>query len=56
MRQGQPGGDGLLVAADAAGEGVKCGLVTGLDGGEPVLEDEQLQALAGVIMPAKLRT
>ena len=41
---GQPGGDGLLVAADAAGEGVKCGLVAGLDGGEPVLQCEQALA------------
>ena len=42
--QGQPGGYGLLVAADAAGEGVKSGLVVGLDGGEPVLECEQALA------------
>jgi hypothetical protein len=46
--QGQPGRDGLLVAAHAAGEGVECGLVAGLDGGvggEPVLQSEQVLAL-----------
>jgi NAD(P)H-hydrate repair Nnr-like enzyme with NAD(P)H-hydrate epimerase domain len=32
--QGEPGGDGLLVAADAVGEGVQLGLVVGLDAGE----------------------
>ena len=42
--QGEPGGDGLLVAADAAGEGAQSGQVAGLDGGEPVLECEQALA------------
>jgi hypothetical protein len=36
--QGEPGGDGVLVAADAVGEGVQFGLVVGLDGGEPGFE------------------
>jgi len=36
--QGQPCGDGLLVAADAVGEGAQLGLVVGLDPGEPVFE------------------
>ena len=42
--QGQPGGDGLLVAADAAGEGVQVGLVVGFDGGDPVVEAVAVQA------------
>ena len=42
--QGEPGGDGLLVAADAVGEGVQLGLVVGLDPGEPVFECEQALA------------
>jgi hypothetical protein len=35
---GQPGGDGLQVAANAVGEGVQFGLVIGFGGGEPVAE------------------
>src|SRR5579859_5529721 len=42
--QGEPGGDGFLVAADAAGEGVQRGQVAGFDLGEPVLEGEQALA------------
>jgi len=42
--QGEPGGDGLLVTADAPGEGVQLGLVVGFDPGEPVLEGEQALA------------
>lgn len=42
--QCQPGGDGLLVEADAPGEGVQVGLVIGFDGGEPVVECEQALA------------
>jgi len=42
--QGQAGGDGLLVAADAAGEGAELGHVAGLGSGEPVLEFEQALA------------
>ena len=51
--QGEPGGDGVLVAPDAAGEGVQLGLVVGFNAGEPVLEGEQ--ALAAVIISAKVR-
>src|ERR1700745_1117532 len=36
--QGQPGGDGLLVAADAVGEGPQFGQVAGLGLGEPALQ------------------
>src|ERR1039457_7347894 len=36
--QGEPGGDGVLVAADAVGEGVQFGLVVGLGGGEPAFQ------------------
>jgi hypothetical protein len=36
--QGQPGGDGLLVTADAGREGMQLGLVVGLDRGEPAWE------------------
>jgi hypothetical protein len=36
--QGGPVGDGLLVTADAVGEGVQFGLVVGLDGGELAFE------------------
>src|ERR1019366_3206254 len=36
--QGEPGGDGVLVAADAVGEGVQFGLVAGLGGGEPAFQ------------------
>ena len=43
--QGEAGGDGLLVATDAVGEGAELGLVVGLDPGEPVLEGEQALAL-----------
>jgi hypothetical protein len=35
--QGQPGSDGVLVAADAVGEGVQLGLVVGFDVGKPGL-------------------
>src|SRR5262249_9059588 len=43
--QRQPGGDGLLVQADAPGEGVQVGLVVGFDGGEPGLECEEALAV-----------
>jgi len=33
--QGEAVGDGLLVVADAGGEGAQAGLVVGFDGGEP---------------------
>ena len=36
--QGQAVGDGLLVGADAGGEGAQLGQVADLDGGQPVLE------------------
>ena len=42
--RGQSCGDGLLVAADAVGEGVQLRLVVGLGGGEPVVECEQALA------------
>jgi hypothetical protein len=38
VRQGEVGGDGLLVAADAAGEGAELGQVAGLGPGEPAFE------------------
>jgi hypothetical protein len=36
--QGEPGGNGLLVTADAVGEGAQFGQVVGLDAGEPGFE------------------
>ena len=36
--EGEPGGDGLLVAADAVGEGAQFGQVAGLGPGEPALQ------------------
>jgi hypothetical protein len=42
--QGQAGGDGLLVAADAAGEGAELGQVAGLGRREPALEFGQALA------------
>jgi hypothetical protein len=49
--QGQAGGDGLLVAADAAGEGAEPGQVAGLGLGEPVFEFEQALGLCGMPEP-----
>jgi NAD(P)H-hydrate repair Nnr-like enzyme with NAD(P)H-hydrate epimerase domain len=43
--QGQAGGDGLLVAADAVGEGVQVGLVVGFYLGESVFEGKQALAV-----------
>jgi hypothetical protein len=39
--QGEARGDGLLVAADAAGEGAELGQVAGLGAGKPAFEFEQ---------------
>jgi hypothetical protein len=38
VRQGEPGGDGGLVSADADSEGVQLGLIVGFHCGQPVLE------------------
>jgi hypothetical protein len=38
VRQGEPGGDGGLVSADADGEGMQLGLIVGFHRGQPVFE------------------